>query len=313
MKPQRLLVFASVIIAFGLAGTRGNAQQLVLKGEFGMMAGTMAPPGLYAGGFGGFNWADELKTASGDSIPGPDLSQEVFGALVMWVSDFKILGANYGALVGIPWSNTRVEFPHLDNQGGSTGIALTQLWVVPFSLGWHVKGPLPLAPGGADFTLHYAFYPPTGRYTPGAPNNTSLGMWCNEVSGRMTAFFDKDRNWHGSAALFYDINGQKEGLDWTTGNPLTLMGGFGRNFGATDSLFSGWAGVAGYAQWQVTSTTGVDAPLVARLNKTTIYGVGPELTALKGALTVRYFWQFGGKFSVQGQGMYVQLAMPLPF
>ena len=54
-------------------------------------------------------------------------------------------------------------------------------------------------------------------------------------------------------------------------------------------------------------------PPILQNNKTTIYGVGPELTALKGALTIRYFWQYGGKFSVQGQGLYVQFAMPVPF
>jgi hypothetical protein len=90
------------------------------------------------------------------------------------------------------------------------------------------------------------------------------------------------------------------------------MGGLGRNYGASDSYFSGWAGVAGYGQWQVTSTTGADAPLIMRQNKSTIYGVGPEFTTLKGALTLRYFWQYGGKFSTQGQGFFVQFAMPLP-
>jgi len=91
------------------------------------------------------------------------------------------------------------------------------------------------------------------------------------------------------------------------------MWGLGRDFGEKDSLLSGWFGVAGYSQWQVTSTTGVDAPLIARANKTQVNGVGPELTALQGALTVRYFWQYGGKFTTRGQGLYVQFAMPLPF
>lgn len=89
------------------------------------------------------------------------------------------------------------------------------------------------------------------------------------------------------------------------------MGGLGRNYGASGSNFSGWAGVAGYGQWQVSSTTSADAPPSARENKTRIYGLGPEFTTLKGALTLRYFWQVGGKFSAQGQGFFVQLAMPL--
>jgi hypothetical protein len=107
------------------------------------------------------------------------------------------------------------------------------------------------------------------------------------------------------------MNGKKEDLDWKTGNPVTLMYGMGRNYGS--GMLKGWAGVAGYAQWQVTETTGADAPLFVRENKTTIYGIGPELTTLQGALTIRYFWQFGGKFSTEGPALYVQFAMPLKF
>ena len=305
----KISLFGLLVAIFA---ARTKAQQLLIKGEYGMMAGTTPPPGLYAGMWGSIDWGTELKTGGGDTVHGPKLTQESFGPLVMWVSNLKILGGDYSAVVAAPWANTRIEFPRL-GQGGSSGLGFSQLWIIPFSLGWHIHDPLPLAPGGADVTVHYAFYPPTGRYTPGASDNTSLGMWCNEMSARLTAFFDKDRNWHGSASLFYDINSKKEGLDWTTGNPFTFMGGLGRSYGAKNSLFSGWAGIAGYGQWQVTSTTGADAPELARLNKTTIYGVGPEFTTLQGALTIRYFWQYGGKFSTQGQGLYVQFVMPLNF
>jgi len=308
---RRLLSILAILLATTLATRDARAQQLILKGEYGMMAGTTPPPGLYAGMFGSFDWADELKTPAGNTIHGPKLTQEVFGPLVMWVSNLKILGADYSATFVAPWANTRAEFPRLNDVSGSTGIAFSQLYVVPVSLGWHIKSPLPLSPGGADVTFHYAFYAPTGRYEAGAPNNTALGMWSNELSLRLTAFFDKNRDWHGAAALFYDFNSKKEGQDWKTGNPLTFMGGLGRNYGSTGSLFSGWAGIAGYSQWQVTSTTGADAPLIMRQNKTTIYSAGPEFTTLQGALTIRYFWQFGGKFSTQGQGLYVQFAMPI--
>jgi hypothetical protein len=307
---SRPRLFIAAVCLFVLAQAAG-AQQLIIKGMYGMMAGTQPPPGLYVGAFGSVNWADELKTGGGDTIHGPKLTQEVFGPLIMWISPYKILGADYGATVGVPFANTRVEFPRLADATGSTGIAFSQLYVVPIQLGWHIKDPLPLSPGGADITVHYAFYAPTGQYTPGATDNTSLGMWSNEVSARLTAYFDKDRVWSGSAALFYDFNSKKQGQDWTTGNPFTFMGGIGPTYGAKDSLFSGWFGLVGYSQFQVTDTTGVDAPLLARLNKTRIYSAGPEFTTLQGALTLRYFWQFGGKFSTQGQGLYVQFAMPI--
>ena len=309
MKRKLLAAFVAAGL-LAIASTAG-AQQLIIKGMYGMKSGDMAPPGLYAGMFGDINWDDEIKTGAGNTLHGPKLTQEIFGPLLMWVSTFKVLGANYGAEVAVPFANVRAEFPRFRDFNASTGLALSELYVVPIMLGWHIKDPLPLAPGGADILAHYAFYAPTGRYTPGDPTNTSLGMWSNEISANVTAYFDKDRLWHGSAALFYDFNSKKQDQDWTTGNPFTFMGGIGRDYGAKDSLFSGWAGIQGYSQYQVTSTTGADAPDILKANKARIYSIGPEFATLQGALTIRYFWEFGGKASYQGQGLYVQFAMPL--
>ncbi len=312
--PSRILFVLVLGLALGLAADRASAQQLILKGEFGLKAGTMAPPGLYAGMMFAPSWANALKEPDGNSLPsnGGSFNQYPFAPLVSYVSKFKLLGANYGAMLAVPFTDATIDFPRL-NVGGSTGTALSQLWVVPFLLGWHFTQ--------ADLTFHYAFYAPTGRYTPGATNNTGLGMWCNEFSLRGTVFFDQAKTAHVSASLFYDINSNKTGsvvdpngnimnFDWKTGNPFTLMWGVGGDYGS-GKLFKGWAGVAGYAQWQVTSTTGADVPQFIKDNKTQIYALGPELTTLQGALTIRYFWQFGGKFSTQGSGLYLQFVMPI--
>jgi hypothetical protein len=278
-----------------------------------MNGGVMPPPGLYVGMFGMGQWQDELVGPAPDKtvVHGPQLSQGAFGPIIQYVSGFKIFGADVGAMAVVPIANVVMDYPRLDLED-SSGAALGQLWIVPLMLGWHHTGPLFLAPGGADFTFHYAFYPVTGRYTAGAKDNTSLGMFTNEVSFRLTSYFDKDRAWQGSASLFYDFNGNKKDLDWKTGNAFTYQWGLGRSYGASDSLFSGWAGAAGYAQFQVTSTTGADAPLVVRDNKTQVMSIGPEFATLKGALVIRYLWQFGGKFTTRGHGLYVQFAMPLP-
>jgi hypothetical protein len=296
------------------------AQQLIIKGEFGLKAGFTPPPGLYAGMIGAISWSDELVGPEGNALDGPQLNQYAFAPMVEYVSKFRLFGADYGAIVAAPFANVAISSPRLDVDA-STSMALSQLWVVPVVLGWHITDPLPLAPGGADMTFHYAFYAPTGRYsviqTPDgpapAPDNSGLGMWTNELSFRITGYFDRARKWHGTASLFYDFNGKKKDLDWTTGNPFTYMWGLGRDYGEKGSLFSGWVGAAGYSQWQVTSTTGADAPPAARAFKTQINGVGPEFTTLQGALTVRYFWQFGGEFTIRGTGLYVQFVMPLPF
>ena len=217
-----------------------------------MKAGVMPPPGLYAGMFGWGNFADELVGPDKNVIEGPELDQYAFGPLVQYVSNLCIFGANYGALVAVPFANTSIDFPRLDVDD-STGTAMSQLWVIPVMLGWHITDPLPLAPGGADMTFHYAFYAPTGRYNviltdtglSPAPNNTALGMWTNELSFRVTGYFDKARKWHGTGSLFYDFNSKKKDLDWKTGNPFTYMWGLGRDYGKPGSMFSGWVGRRG--------------------------------------------------------------------
>jgi hypothetical protein len=300
----RTLIGLAVGLTLVLGPQAARAQQLIIKGEFGLKAGTQAPPGFYAGMFGAINWNDELKDRNGQSVPseGGSLNQYLFGPLLMWVTDAKILGANYGVMAAIPFANTTVDFPRFFTQSSSS-FDLSQLWIVPVQLGWHLDR--------ADLIFQYAFYPPTGRYSPGASNNTGLGMWCNELSVLSTVYFDEAKNWHLAASAFYDINSKKKDIDWTQGNPFTLMWGVGGNYGSGQSLFKGWGGVAGYAQWQVTSTSGQDVPRVVQDNKAQIYGIGPELTTLQGALTIRYFWQFGGVYSLQGHGLYVQFAMPI--
>jgi hypothetical protein len=310
MRFPKLARFA-LLVVLGSTASAASAQQLIIKGEYGLKGGTLPSPGLYAGMIGAVSWSDQLVGPDKNAVDGPTLTQYVFGPVVQYVSKPTIFGANYSAAVFAPFANVRTDFPRLDVED-STGTAFSQLRVNPLTLGWHIDKPLFLSPGGSDVTIGYAFYAPTGRYTAGATDNTALGMWSNEIFARVTAYFSKDRKWHGSGSLFYDINSKKDGIDWTTGNPFTYMWGLGRDYGEPGKLLSGWIGAVGYAQWQVTATHGADVPQFIADNKTQVNAVGPEITALQGALTLRYFWQFGGKFTTRGHGLYVQFSIPLP-
>ena len=204
----------------------------------------------------------------------------------------------------MPFANIRIDFPRLD-VSGSTGVALSQLLRLA---GQRADGTFPRF----DMIFSYAFYAPTGRYTAGAANNTGLGMWCNEFSLRGTAFFDAAKNWHASLSTFFDINGKKQDLDWKTGNPLTLMYGLRPELRREQHVCSRAGSVLPDTLSGRSPTRPVPMRLVfVRRNRTEVYGIGPELAALQGALTVRYFWQFGGKFTTRGSGLYVQFAMPL--
>jgi hypothetical protein len=295
-----------VLIGTGLlalAASRITAQQVIPKGVYGMMAGVMPPAGFYVGAYGAYSTASTLIDGNGTSVTGShSLDQGSLGPLVTWVSRFRVLGGTYSALAAASWASLAVDLPRI-GVDSSTGVGPSQMWIMPVALGWKLKR--------ADIIAHYAFYPPTGRYTAGATDNTSLGMWVNELALRGTWFMDRNRSWHTSVSAVLDINGKKEGRDWTTGDPLTVMYGLGRNFGDPKEKSAGWGGIAGYAQWQVTDTHGSDVPTVVASNKSRVYGLGPEFTTLQGALTIRYFWQFGGNFTTQGKNLYLQLVMPI--
>lgn len=288
---------------FALSAPGVTAQQIVIKGEYGLMAGVTPPAGIYVGAFGAYSTAHRFVDGNGKSASGPGSQEQwVFGPMVTWVSRFRLLGGTYSALAAAPWASLAVDLPRL-GVDSSTGVGPSQLWIIPIALGWTLKK--------IDITAHYAFYPPTGRYTAGATNNTSLGMWVNELSLRGTWFMDKNRSWQASVSTVFDINGKKEGQDWTTGDPLTVMYGVGRKFGDPKEQSAGWGGIVGYAQWQVTDTHGSDVPNLVARNKSRIYGLGPEFTTLQGALTIRYFWQFGANFATQGKNLYMQLVFPI--
>lgn len=287
-------------IACLVSAPAAQAQQVIMLGEYGLMGAELGPPGVYVGAFGYNLSTDRLKTPGGSTISGPRLDQWVFGPLVEVVTPFKLLGATYAAAVAPPWANIRSEAPRL-GVDRSTGTSFSQLYVVPVILGWQLSR--------ADVAFHYAFYAPTGKYTAGATDNTGLGMWVNEVSVRGTYFLDATESWHASLSAFYDFNGEKEGTDWTQGNPLTLMGGVGRNYGK--GTWRGWAGLVGYAQWQVTSTKGADVPAPVANNKSRVYALGPEFTTLQGAFTLRYEFQFGGEWVAEGNTFYGQFVMPV--
>ena len=69
-------------------------------------------------------------------------------------------------------------------------------------------------------------------------------------------------------------------------------------------------GLAGYAQWKLTDDEGTDIPPLLLGKKDRIFGLGPNLVLLRGALTIRYFFEFGGRSTLEGNNLIVALAFP---
>jgi len=97
--------------------------------------------------------------------------------LSLWlVSPWQILGANYGARLQLWGTSPSRDFPRLGGTSSTYGFG--DMYLKPFELGWHTRA--------LDVITGFALWIPTGRYSPGASDNTGQGQWGYELSAGAT-------------------------------------------------------------------------------------------------------------------------------
>ncbi len=142
----------------------GHAQLsgLNTKGDFGLQAGTQAPPGFYVIPLFYDYEADILRDRNGDKLSPiagggtVDARAAVLGLLCVY--DKKILGGNYSFGIWPGVTNNALGFPPLEvDEKVSTGLA--DLYIQPFMLGWNTDR--------ADFLAGLGIYAPTGEFEAG--------------------------------------------------------------------------------------------------------------------------------------------------
>ena len=296
-----------------LCATQAQAQLLGhnTPGDYGLLSGSQAPPGVYliAPLYVRYD-SDTLRNGLGNALPSETdiaVNSYVFG--VTWVSNTKVLGANYSLQAYVPFTNNTLEAPIL-GLDQSTGTGLTDLYLQPINLGWHTKN--------ADFIAGLGLYAPAGRYEAGADDNLGLGMWTFELFGGGTFFFDEAKSWHVATTAFYETHTAKEGSDVRVGDILTFEGGLGKSF--KQGTLS--VGLAYYAQFKVTDDDyGLDPPLPPLFQpaKHQGFGVGPEVSIpisskrkLYGFVDLRYLWETGVRNNLEGGLFVVTASFPIP-
>jgi hypothetical protein len=195
-------------------------------GDFGVQSGTQPQPGFYAALFYLHYDTDTIKDADGKTIrPSPDSpgSVEISAAapLFWYVSKAKFLGANYGALLVLPWANASLEAPAFAI-GETVDTSFADMAVRPLDLGWHTKW--------ADTAAGFQVYIPTGRYERGGSDNIGKGMWTYEPFVGTTVYFDEKRTVSLATTAFWEWHGKKEDTDVKVGQILTLEGGLGKSY-----------------------------------------------------------------------------------
>ena len=226
------------------------------------------------------------------------------------VTNYKILGGNYGFMIFPAITNNKLEAPILGlAQETSTGF--TDIYIQPINLGWHTDR--------ADFIAGFGLYAPTGSYDPDAETIWAWGCGVSNLSAGTTIYFDKAKTWHFATTAFYETHTEKKDTDIKVGDILTLEGGLGKSFmgGALN------VGVAYYAQWKVSDDDvgqEIETLLGGRkLGKHSGYAVGPELTfpiatknKLIALITGRYLWETGVRSNLEGNTFVINATFPIP-
>lgn len=184
----------------------GGAQHYPLGSESDLM-GCLPPPGFYSKTYFYFYTASDLKDNSGDTIrlakDGSELNHlDVYSIApkLVWVSEKKILGWNYGQQLIVPLVKVDMK---LDTLGGSLHedrFSVADIRWAPLFMSWHSKNGLlhSIAALNIDF--------PTGAYKSGRLVNIGKNSWSISPGLSFTAFVPQNPKISVNMFLQYAFN-----------------------------------------------------------------------------------------------------------
>lgn len=339
MAPTRItiavLAFALLAIAFLPATARAQHSDWLL-GSFGLNGATQPPEGVYYQNMWSYYQASGSGFIQTGLKSGPlgqaSLAHNINGSgsleifvdqnIVSWTAPLKILGANYGCFIDLPFAIVAASgaaslqpnlslprgsavLPASQISGGTTKGSLADIYVEPINLGWHFKY--------LDLIASSGFFAPTGPYNPKANVNIGFGHWTGVFGLGGVVYADQEHTWSLSIYSHYLLYASQMGKNYQLGDVIPFEWGAGKTFNLkNDILKQITIGAVGYAQWQVTNNqiystpaNAVAAAVVNRLEHTRsqIYAAGPGITALTkyGFFTLSYYEEFGAKNTPSGR------------
>jgi len=273
---------------------------------------------------------NQIKSITINPGPGPgvtlnldvDVDSYAVAPTFIWVSDWKILGARYGAYIAPSFANTTVSAALSTETESGRGVdesffGVGDLFVQPVWLGWSLTN--------WDFSLGYGFYAPVGKYntdtvtypvigpvTVPANDNIGLGFWTQQIQGALAWYPWAHKATAVTAGLTYEINSKKEDFDITPGQNLTLNWGISQYLPLKkDGALLLEIGPAGYDSWQITDDTGSDARNPGVHDE--VHAVGGQLgltyAPWNAVLNFHYFYEFAAVDRFQGQSIGLSFAI----
>ncbi len=231
-------------------------------------------------------------------VVGADIDDELRYAnisMITWTTDRELFGLRYGALAGVPFATGDVR----SSDRESSGIGLGDILVTPLSLyGRSAR---------ADYQVQFTVWTPSGRFSPGSPDNRGTGFWALVYSVGGVFYPDGDRDtWSVSAIARVEQNFEQRGSGINPGEDVVVDWGAGRMFRIADRPLD--VGFSGFVAWQITKQTGGSAE--ADTDRYRLFGIGPEASlAIFEPLTLRLRaqWEFAARNIVRGNNLWLIL------
>lgn len=260
-----------------------------------MKSGIMAPGGtrILENGTIFYN-TKEFVNSDGDEIPLPTTNALGNRTIIGYVTESKILGANYNPAVIIVFSNQLIRPVPNSRKDFQLGDSIIQ----PIALGWHA--------GEWHTTASYNIFMPTGRFDVGATNNTGKGLYSNLFTVGTTWLQDTPLPWAANVQFRYETFGKQDDTDIRPGDVMTLEFGVGKEVREGFDL-----GLLAFASFQTSREEG-SAP-GTDTSKYEFYGVGPEINWRPASVpgfqaALRVGVEFGSRNTSQGTGAILSLA-----
>ncbi|QAR32675.1 hypothetical protein EP073_04400 [Geovibrio thiophilus] len=282
-----------IVMMFMFCLTGAAVAQDYPLGSEGLKAATLPGPGFYYVMYNQYYTADDLKDADGDNIDN-GFKARIFGMAhrFVFVTNKKILGADYGMNLIVPTVNLNVEISDFGVDESETGVG--DITIEPFVLAWHKPR--------YDALLAAAVYLPTGDYDEKRGANIGSDHYTFQVSGGYTLYLDSERLWHLGFISRYEKHLENRATDVTFGDDIDIDYGFGRQIGLWD------LGISGYAHWQITEDKGNDKTTE---EKDRVFALGPEvqytIPAVKGQVVLKYYKEFGARDTKEGDAFWLKL------
>lgn len=293
-----------VVLLLSAALALPHRAEAQLKGHYvpgfsGLQNGSQGPPAITIVLPVFFYTTDTLKDDNGNTLgEHPRITSTFLGPGVVWVTNFKILGGNYGGqILPIAYMKARIEGPSLDVPGAFN---FTDIYVQPLQLGWEKPR--------ADVVAGWGLFMPTGKWSLGGSDNGGLGMWSNLFQAGTTVRLDDKRAWTASTLASYEIHSDKKDTNIQVGNILTLEGGLGRSFytpvaGSPIPRIT-TVGLVYYGQFKVTADSASIGNTLLQNRKDHVGGIGGEVSVFlpksKLLLGLRVVPEFGAINRTQG-------------